>query len=127
MSYAPTYRYAVGIHGANYARPDQSEPTHWAMCETAAEARQALIRMRGNYARSITENGAGTHTLDTPNYGKPGDGAVIYRVDRDHPDFSEVLDEPGDRARHAFGFVDWNALAYVATFGPRGGITIERA
>ena len=127
MPYAPTYRYAVGIYGASYAQPDQMEPAHWAMAETVAEARQTLIRMKGNYARSITESGAGTYTIETPNYGEPGDGAIIYRVNREHPDFSEVLDEPGDRARHAFGYVDFDYPAYVATFGTRGGLRIERA
>ena len=48
-------------------------------------------------------------------------------MNRDHPDFSEVLDEPGDRARHAFGYVDFDYPAYVATFGARGGLRIERA
>ena len=127
MTYAPTYRYAVGIYGTNYAQPDQMEPAHWAMAETISEVRQTLIRMQGNYARSITETGAGTHVLDTPGYGEPGDGAYIYRVNREHPDFSEVLDEPGDRARHAFEYVDFDYPAYFATFGPRGGLKIERA
>ena len=127
MTYAPTYRYAIGIYGGNYAQPDPMEPEHWAMAESLSEVRQILLRMQGNYARSITETGAGTHTLYTPLYGDPGDGAYIYRVNRDHPDFSEVLDEPGDRARHAFGYVDFDYLAYVATFGPRGGLKIVRA
>lgn len=125
MTYAPTYRYAVGIYGANYVQPDQMEPHDWAMCETLNEVRQTLIRMKGNYARSVTESGAGTYVLSTPHYGWPGDGAAIYRVNREHPDFSEVLDEPGDRARHAFGFVDFDYPAYIATFGPRGGLRIE--
>ena len=38
-----------------------------------------------------------------------------------------VDDEPGDRARHAFGYVDFDYPAYIATFGARGGLRIERA
>lgn len=126
MTYAPTYRYAVGIHGANYARPDQQEPAHWMMAQTVEDARHVLYMRGGNWRIDEHETGDGSRPLDTPNYGEPGDGAMIYRVNREHPDFSEVLDEPGDRARHAFGFVDFDYPAYIATFGPRGGLTIDR-
>src|SRR5690606_10064675 len=115
------------IHGANYAQPEQTEPKHWIMAQTLADARRILANAKVNYSWRYDENGAGQRPESTPLYGEPGDGAVIYRVGREHPDFSEVLDEPGDRARHAFGFVDWDAPAYVATFGPRRGLTIERA
>lgn len=125
MPYAPTYRYAVGIFGGNYAQPDQMEPTHWAMAESIEQAQNILNHMSTGV--SYAETGAGERTLATPGYGEPGDGAYIYRVNRDHPDFSEVLDEPGDRARHAFGYVDFEYPAYMATFGTRGGIRIERA
>ena len=128
MSYAPTYRYAVGITGANYAQPDQMEPAHWIMGDTLKEVRLYLyLAARVGSSELFHENGAGKAALDTPNYGEPGDGAYIYRVNREHPDFSEVLDEPGDRARHAFGYVDFDYPAYVATFGTRGGLRIERA
>lgn len=128
MKYAPTYRYVVGIYGANYVRPEQHEPSHWIMAETLADVRRILKNAAMNYVWRYDENGAGAHNLpDTPLYGEPGDGAYIYRVDRENPDFSEVLDEPGDRARHAFGYVDFDYPAYTATFGPRGGLTIERA
>src|SRR5690606_22351186 len=120
MPYAPTYRYAVGIYGANYAQPDQTEPTHWIMCQALDDVRDYLGHAAMGYgtASHFFENGAGESALNTPAYGKPGDGAYVYRVNREHPDFSEVLDEPGDRARHAFGYVDFNKPAYVATFGP---------
>ena len=124
MSYAPTYRYAVGIHGANYAQPDQMEPAHWAMAESVEQARNILRQAQSGVA--YAEDGNGERTMSTPGYGEPGDGAYIYRVNREHPDFSEVLDEPGDRARHAFEYVDFDYPAYFATFGPRGGLKIER-
>lgn len=128
MTYAPTYRYAVGIFGANYVQPDQMEPAHWFMAQTLADAQRIIANAADNYIWRYDENGKGENRLpDTPGYGEPGDGAYIYRVNREHPDFSEVLDEPGDRARHAFGFVDFDYPAYVATFGPRGGLKIERA
>lgn len=127
MSYAPTYRYAVGITGANYAQPDQMEPTHWFMAQTLNDVRHMLEQHADNYRTSDYEYGDGRPCLSTPNYGEPGDGAYIYRVNREHPDFSEVLDEPGDRARHAFGYVDFDYPAYIATFGTRGGLRIERA
>lgn len=127
MSYAPIYRYAVGIHGANYAQPDQMEPAHWYMAQTLGDVRILLAEMQTGGTGTDYETGEGGWQLFTPDYGEPGDGAVIYRVNREHPDFSEVLDEPGDRARHAFGFVDFDYPAYVAEFGPRGGIRIERA
>lgn len=127
MTYAPTYRYAVGIYGANYAQPVPMEPAHWFMAQTLDDVRHILYMCSGNWRLSEHEAGDGSTPLDTPNYGEPGDGAMIYRVNREHPDFSEVLDEPGDRARHAFGFVDFDYPAYVAEFGPRGGLRIERA
>lgn len=125
--YAPTYRYVVGIFGANYSRPESFEPSHWYMAQTLNDVRHVLYMRAGNWRIDEHEMADGTIPLDTPNYGEPGDGAYIYRVNREHPDFSEVLDEPGDRARHAFGFVDFDIPAYMASFGPRGGIRIERA
>ena len=128
MPYAPTYRYAVGIYGANYAQPDQMEPEHWYMAESVDNAREILqYAAENNLQIQGFDTGAGDDPLDTPCYGEPGDGAYIYRVNREHPDFSEVLNEPGDRARHAFGYVDFDYPAYVATFGTRGGLRIERA
>ena len=127
MSYAPTYRYAVGIYGGNYAWPNIAAPTNWFMAETLEDVRVMLWQLANNYRTSDWEYGDGSMALDTPNYGEPGDGAYIYRVNREHPDFSEVLDEPGDRARHAFGYVDFDYPAYIATFGARGGLRIERA
>lgn len=125
MPYTPTYRYAIGIFGANYAQAGQTEPEHWAMAESIEQARNILDHMRAGV--SYAETGAGERTLDTPGYGYEGDGAYVYRVDRDHPDFSEVLDEPGDRARHAFGYVDFDYPAYLIEFGPRGGVQVTRA
>lgn len=127
MPYAPTYRYAVGITGASYAQPDQMEPEHWYMAESVDNAREILQYAKSSIAQYEYETGNGDRAGETPNYGEPGDGAYIYRVNREHPDFSEVLDEPGDRARHAFGYVDFDYPAYVATFGTRGGLRIERA
>ena len=99
MPYAPTYRYAVGIYGASYAQPDQVEPEHWVMGNTLRNVEIYLyLAAHAGASGLFHENGAGSESLDTPNYGEPGDGAVIYRVNREHPDFSEVLDEPGDRA-----------------------------
>lgn len=129
MPYAPIYRYAVGIFGANYAQPDQDEPGHWMMAQTLNDARDYLGHAslgRGS-AGAFFENGNGEPALNTPVYGREGDGAYIYRVNREHLDFSEVLDEPGDRARHAFGYIDLDYPAYVATFGPRRGLQIRRA
>ena len=128
--YAPTYRYAVGIYGANYAQPDQTEPTNWIMCQTLDEAREYLRiaqRGRASWAAHFVETGDGGAPLDTPNYGEPGDGALIYGAGPRVAGWSGVLDEPGDRARHAFGYTDFNHPVYVASFGPRGGLTIERA
>lgn len=128
MTYAPTYHYAVGIFGANYAQPDQMEPRHWMMAQTLNDVRRIIANAADNYVWRYDENGNGeNHLFGTPGYGEPGDGAYIYRVDREHPDFSEVLDEPSDRARHAFEYVDFDYPAYFATFGPRGGLKIERA
>ena len=125
MSYTPTYRYAVGIVGANYAQPDQMEPRDWIMVQSHADARRVILNAAMNQNWRGDESGAGEHILDTPGYGNPGDYALIYRVNREHPDFSEVLDEPGDRARHAFGYVDFEYPARILSFGPRGGLRIE--
>lgn len=131
MTYAPTFRYAVGIHGANYASADHGTPGDWYMTETIDAARELiryLARDMPHLAEAYGEPADGTVDIfNTPLYGEPGDGAMIYFVNREHPDFSEVLDEPGDRARHAFGFIEFDYPAYVATFGKRGGLTIERA
>ena len=127
MSYAPTYRYAVGIYGANYASADPMEPAHWVMAESLNHAEKILYEAKDNWRSRSDETGAGGRLYDTPVYGDPGDGAYIYRVSRDHPDFSEVLDEPGDRARYAFGFVNFDYPAYIAMFGARGGLRIEKA
>ena len=126
MPYAPTYRYAVGIYGASYAQPDQMEPNHWFMCQSLADVKECLLYAKAAIAHFEYETGNGDMAGTTPHYGEPGDGAYIYRVTREHPDFSEVLDEPGDRARHAFGYVDFDYPAYIATFGARGGLRIER-
>lgn len=133
MTYSPTYRYAVGIFGifgGSYVQPDQATRADWVMAETLKDVERILLNFKDNYPYRYDVNGAGDflgNNSDTPGYGDPGDGAYIYRVNRDHPDFSEVLDEPGDRARHAFGYVDFDYPAYFATFGPRGGLKIERA
>lgn len=130
MTHAPTYRYAVGIVGANYVTPDQMEPQSWVMTETLEDVRHALQVMRDNWAYStadVFELGDGGTLLETPIYGYPGDGAFIYRVNREHPDFAEVVDAPGDRARHAFSYVDFESPAYLAEFGKRGGIILTKA
>ena len=106
MTYAPTYRYAVGIFGGSYSQPDQMEPAHWFMAQTLDDVRELILSVKFDHIGTDWETGDGGWKLSTPLYGDPGDGAYIYRVNRDHPDFSEVLDEPGDRARHAFGFID---------------------
>ena len=113
-----TYRYGIVIFGANYAPGYVDEPSHVIMAESIEDARDRLwLAARGN---PRAETGAGQRTADTPVYGDGGDGAYLYRVRRDHPGFSEVLDEPGDRARHAFEWLD-EVPAYLLEFGPRWG------
>lgn len=118
MSYCPTYRYGVVIHGANYAPGYVSDPGDVIMVESLEDVKTALwLAARGNPRR---EYGNGLPTLDTPVYGDKGDGAWVYRVKRNDPGFSEVLDEPGDRARHAFQYLQ-DEPAYLAEFGPVWG------
>lgn len=113
-----TYRYGIVLHGVNYAPGDVNEPSHVIMAESIEDARDRLwLAARGN---PRGETGAGQRTADTPVYGDEGDGAYLYRVRRDDPGFSEVLDEPGDRARHAFAWLD-ESPAYLLEFGPRWG------
>lgn len=122
MPYAtdnPTYRYGIVIHGLSYAPGDVTNPSHVIMAETLEDARRRLwFAARGN-PRGIT--GEGTDTLDTPVFGDPGDGAYLYRVKRSDPGFSEVLDLEGDRARHAFAWLDADYPAYLLEFGPVWG------
>lgn len=113
-----TYRYGIVIFGANYAPGYVDEPSHVIMAESIEDARNRLWLAARGYPRG--ETGAGRRTADTPVYGDEGDGAYLYRVRRDHPGFSEVLDEPGDRARHAFEWLD-EVPAYRLEFGPRWG------
>ena len=117
-----TYRYGVTIFGANYAIGFVDEPEHVFLAETLADVRERLwFAARGN---PRSENGNGESTLNTPVYGDKGDGAYVYRVRRDHWDFAEVLDEPGDRARHAFAWLD-DEPAYIAEFGPVWGYLLR--
>ena len=123
---SPTYRYGIAIFGASYAQSDHGTPEHFWMAETLSDVRRILGNAADNYSWRYDEDGAGGRLLDTPGYGYPGDGAYIYRVNREDPDFSEVLDEPGDRARHAWGYLLTDYPSHRAEFGPRGGITIVR-
>lgn len=124
--YNPIFRYAVGVFGANLAQPDPKSPNHWIMCESYKDVEETLRLLGDPLAPRIHERaGDGGSVYRIPLFGKPDDGAYVYRVNRSHPDFSEVLDEPGDRARHAFGFVDWNAPVRVYRFGPRGGLSVQ--
>jgi hypothetical protein len=123
---SPTYRYGIAIFGANYAQPDHATPEHFWMAQSLSDVRRILGNAADNCPWRYDEDGAGKRLLDTPVYGDPGDGAYIYRVDRSHPDFAEVLDLDGDRARHAFAWLDLDELVGMAEFGPRGGITIVR-
>ena len=125
-TYAPTYRYGVAIFGASYSSPDITEPSHVVMAENLNDARNLLDEMRANYISPRYRTGNGTRVLDTPGYGEPGDGAYLYRVRRDDPEFAEVIDLDGDRARHAWNWLDTETPAYVAEFGPRGGLTLTR-
>lgn len=101
-TYTPTYRYGV------------------IMAETLAEVKDILYSSTSGNPNA--ETGAGTRTYDMPCYGESGDYADVYIVRRDDPDFSEVLDEPGDRARHAHGWLAQEPT-YRFTFGPRGGLS----
>ena len=113
-----TYRYGIVTFGVNYAPGDVNEPDHVIMAESIQDARERLwLAARGN---PRGETGAGQRTADTPVYGNEGDGAYLYRVRRDDPGFSEVLDEPGNRARHAFEWLD-KEPACLLEFGPRWG------
>ena len=118
----PTYRYGVTIVGANYAGYGRETPSHFIMAETLKDVKRIIK----NFAYGVTwryeENGAGHHSLpETPNYGEPGDYADVFIVDRNPETFSEVLDEPGDRARHAW-FHMHKEPSYRFIFGPRGGL-----
>jgi hypothetical protein len=114
-----TYRYGLVLFGANYAPGYTSEPGHVIMVETLDEARDRLwFAARGN-PRTVT--GSGTHTLDTPAYGDCGDGAWVYRVKRNDPQFGEVLDLDGDRARHAYEWMERDEPSYMLEFGPVWG------
>lgn len=119
-AYTPTFRYGVIISGANYAHGIPTEPADVIMCQTQADVEELLWCASHNVPGGY-ETGNGRKLAATPNYGEPGDIADVYRVNRNHPDFSEVLDEPGDRARHAFGYLIPEP-AYRLTFGPRGGL-----
>ena len=132
-TYAPTYRYGVAIFGASYSSPNITEldfaisqPAHFVMVENLSDARNLLDEMRANCISPRYRTGNGKWVFDTSGYGEPGDGAYLYRVRRDDPEFSEVIDIDGDRARHAWHWMDTRAPAYVAEFGPRGGRTLTR-
>lgn len=122
MTYAtdnPTYRYGVVIFGNSYGPGYVSEPSHVIMAESIEDARTRLwLAARGN---PRAEYGDGTPTLDTPTFGDSGDGAYLYRVNRSDPGFAEVLDLEGDRARHAFAWLDSENPAYILEFGPVWG------
>lgn len=122
----PTYRYGIVVSGANYAPGDVNEPQHVIMVHTLDAAAAMLEHVR-DFGTNVywAEMGNGAPMPDMPNYGEPGDGALVYRVQRDHPDFSEVLDMPGDRARHAYLYLA-EEPSYRFTFGPRRGLTRER-
>lgn len=119
-----TYRYGVAIFGASYALPDREEPSHFVMAETLSDVVRILRNARENYPWRYDLDGNGQPIKSTPAYGYEGDGADVYRVERDNPQFAEVLDEPGDRARHAWSWM-LDEPTYRYTFGPRGGIQRE--
>lgn len=121
-----TYRYGLVLSGANYGPGYATDPEHVIMAETLSDARDILLSAAENYHQTTTLMGTGFHIKGTPGYGSHGDGADIYRVNREDPDFSEVLDEPGDRARHAWGYLLTDYPSHRAKFGPLGGLTITR-
>ncbi len=121
-----TYRYGIIIAGSNYAPGDVTVPSHVWMAETLGDVRRILRNARANCPWRYDLDGDGKRILETPPYGHEGHGALIYRVKRDDPQFAEVLDLPGDRARHAFAWLDPEPIAQ-ATFGPRGGLSIHNA
>lgn len=121
----PTYRYGILPIGANYEPGNVRDPADFLMAESLEDVRRVLTNcQRGN---PHAEMGSGKDALPTPMFGGRGDGAYVYMVRRWDPEFAEVLDEPGDRARHAAGWL-WieDGPSHVADFGPRGGLTIYR-
>ena len=117
--YYPGYRYGIIIGGANYSPGFLTNPEHVIMAETLLEVADILKSAASGNPRAL--DGTGKPALETPLYGEPGDHAHVYRVS---PDMSPVIDEPGDRARHAFYHLNPDP-AYVFTFGPRGGLKRE--
>ena len=122
--------YAVGIHGANYSHPDQETPGHWVLCDTLDDVRSLLWYLSENMPAPAAVYGTRMDLEpldDTPGYGDPGDGAIIYRVTS-----ANIQRETFKRAHERGVLIDWYAIdfdypAYAATFGPRGGIKLERA
>ena len=119
-----TYRYGIILNGSSYAPGDITEPSHVIMAETLSDVKRILRNASQNYAWRYDLLGTGERMLNTPAYGDEGDGADVYLVNRSDPGFAEVLDEPGDRARHAFAWL-CQEPTYRYTFGPRGDLTRE--
>lgn len=119
-------RYAVLLNGANLAPADVDSPTHAIMVHTLDDAVDMLrAAARGYYLIELRGDGGET-VAAVPGYGTLGDWADIYVVDYMNAEFADVLDEPGDRARHAWQWTDFGAPVLRATFGPRGGVRLER-
>lgn len=119
------FRYGLIIFGANYVNSTPDNPQNVVMIESLADAERFLRNAARNYVWRGDTNGAGEINLpDIPYYGDRGDGAYLYRVRRDDPDFAEVLDEPGDRARNAWKYLDYDPCGRFE-FGPRGGIHFD--
>lgn len=126
------YRYAVVIFGASYAQGQVTEPTHCIMVESLDAARAALWNA-AHRAEPMALTGEGKRADATPAYGDPGDGAWLYPVPVNDPDYAEVIPtDDGAGARHAWSWLTdlgehTPDPSHRATFGPRGGVVIEKA
>lgn len=126
------YRYGIVITGASYSPGQVTEASHVILAESLRDAQLKL------WGASLARNphgvtGDGKPTLDTPDYGHEGDGALIYRIPVDDPNYAEVIPtDDGAAARHAWAWLTdlgehTPDPSHIATFGPRGGIVITKA
>lgn len=128
------YRYAMTIHGINYAEPELDNPSSVIMIGSLDHARRVLFNAASGNPYAV--NGDGERVLDTPGYGEPGDYARLWVVPVSDPEYSLPIDTEGARARHAYAWmIDYNSdfgvlhdlsPEYQFEFGPRGGLKLER-
>lgn len=117
------YRYGIILSGLNCAPGYPYTPAHVIMAKSLDHARR-LIRSASygqNYGDTLT--GSGLMLLNTPDFGYPGDGAVLYRV-TSHEGY-KYTETSGERARLCYSHMS-HEPAYLMTFGPRGGITTHK-